>query len=75
MMVLDCSGGRDRSMGDTVNDDILGYRYLDEEVICSECIADEERVDTTEHETLTESDVDNADEYLYCDRCASKLLT
>ena len=56
------------------DEEILGYRLGDDLTICSECIADEELAGSMAYEILTASDVDDADEYLYCDRCASKLI-
>jgi len=53
---------------------IRGYRFDESQVVCDECISEEELAGLEGHEILTDTDIDEADEYYYCDRCASKLL-
>jgi len=52
-----------------------GYRFDDDRTICDVCITDEDLDDSEAYEILSDTDVDQADGYLYCDRCGSRLLS
>jgi len=47
--------------------DIIGYQ-LNEEIVCSECINDDELRDINQDDIITEDDVDDGVMF-FCDRC------
>jgi uncharacterized protein YijF (DUF1287 family) len=53
-------------------EDIIGYR-LKEEIVCIGCINDNELVDVTQDDIITESG-SNTDVMVFCDRCKELIL-
>jgi hypothetical protein len=54
-------------------EDIRGY-YLDEQVVCVECIESKEEDGLKLESVITGQDVENNDEeILFCDRCLKKI--
>jgi hypothetical protein len=53
-------------------EDIIGY-WFDREIVCTDCINDNELEDITQDEIITEEDC-NTDEMIFCDRCKKLIL-
>jgi hypothetical protein len=49
--------------------------YLDSEIVCPQCVTEEERASYGSEETLAVEELDGAVEELWCDRCGASLIT
>jgi hypothetical protein len=60
------------TMGTVKKGDIAGI-WLDPEIVCAECISDDERDNLKEDQIITQDQIYRDDETLYfCDRCKRK---
>jgi len=53
-------------------EDILGY-WFDREIVCTDCINDNELEDINQGKIITEEDC-KPDEMIFCDRCNKLIL-
>jgi len=53
-------------------DDIAGAR-LENLLVCSDCITDEEWTGLKEEEIVTRREVDDSEDLFFCDRCEERL--
>jgi hypothetical protein len=51
-------------------DQVVAFR-VDDEIVCRDCLAAEERKELTEDRIITEEEL--VDSYAFCDRCKSSL--
>lgn len=59
-------------MGVYENEDIRGA-YIEEEVVCMDCLTDEERNDLKEKDLITTEYIEDQDKTFFCDRCGKEL--
>lgn len=53
-------------------DDIVGFRF-DSEVVCTDCVTQEDLQDLKQHNIITEDEVEQADGHFFCDRCKEEI--
>ena len=53
-------------------EDIIGY-WFDQEIVCTDCINENELKDITPDEIITENDI-NRDVMIFCNRCNKLIL-
>jgi hypothetical protein len=61
-----------RRMGVIKNEEIRGYQFYDGrfgEIVCLDCVTQEDLEDLQEDEILTEYDLEQGDFTYFCDRC------
>ena len=59
-------------MGIIAETDIRGYS-LDEQIVCPECITQEDQKDLKQSQIVTEDFLLKKDERYFCDRCKTEL--
>jgi len=63
-------------MGEIKGDDIAGYRIVVEgvsnEIVCHDCITQDELAELTADDIITTSEAEGEDMY-FCDRCSKRL--
>jgi len=55
-------------MGVIKEEDVMGY-VVDREYVCCDCIDEQEKAEATQNEIITRDNVENGDEFYFCDRC------
>jgi hypothetical protein len=53
-------------------EDMIGA-YIGEELICVECLTEEEDQKLEENQIFTEDERDKTDDFFFCDRCKKQL--
>ena len=53
-------------------EDIAGY-YVDEKLVCSQCIGNVELQELEEENILLQDAVENNDTFYFCDRCKKRI--
>jgi hypothetical protein len=59
-------------MGRIQNEDIVAYE-IGSEVICAECVGAENLENLTEDQVITENEIDESSEIIFCDRCKKQV--
>ena len=54
-------------------EEVLGY-FLGSELVCCDCIRDDEGNKAKSDEILTNERVNQGDKYFFCDRCKEEIL-
>jgi len=54
-------------MGYVKNEDIMAYR-IDGQIVCTDCITDEEENNLEEADIICQDEIDSADGKFFCDR-------
>ncbi len=44
------------------------------EIVCDECITDEESQNLTQDEIITQDEIENDDGFFFCDRCKYRIF-
>ncbi len=52
--------------------DVMGYR-INDEIVCTECITDDESKEVTQEEIITLEELQSTDDTFFCDRCKKRL--
>ncbi len=52
--------------------DVLGYK-INGEIVCRECITDDESSEITQEDVITRDEVENSDDFYFCDRCKKQI--
>ena len=62
-------------MGMIKIEDIAGYLvgYQNTELVCSDCIKDEETKDIREEQIITEDMIEDGETLFFCNRCRKKI--
>ena len=60
-------------MGMIKEEEIIGYRFENGEIVCNECVTKEEIDNASEDEILIENDREGGTIRYFCDRCKKEL--
>jgi hypothetical protein len=58
------------------NEEIRGYQFYDarfSEIVCLDCVTQEDLEDLKEGNILTEQELENSDYRYFCDRCEEEI--